>query len=210
MKSDIRRLAENLLDSSLNHSEIGRLFNKHRDTIRKMRRRAKAHDLTVEQLSFKTDARLREILMSPKKGRTRCMQPDWDVIVQHILCTGDTMSDYYEDHYLRQPVSSDGQRPMSYAHFAKQLSKILKRRAPEYRHQYRPGEVMQIDFAGFQPSYINANGVQVKCTLLLLHFPFSQYCAGWIIPSQNRSDSIHGLICIFKTLGGTAKLYHSR
>ncbi|MDA7966268.1 hypothetical protein [Ruegeria sp.] len=205
MKSDIRRLAEHLLDESLNHTEVGRLFNKHRDTVRRMRRRANAHDLTFEGLSNQTDAQLRNILFSSRLRRTRCIQPDWDATVQHLLHTGDNMLDYYEDYYLKQPVSGDGKRYMSYSHFAKQLSKLLKRRAPEYRHDYRPGEVMQIDFAGFQPSYTSAGGTQIKCTLLLLHFPFSQYCAGCIIPSQKRSDSIYGLIRIFQTLDGTAK-----
>lgn len=205
MKSDIRRLAEHLLDESLNHTEVGRLVKKHRDTVRKMRRRAKAHGLTFERLTNETDARLRKILLSSDQRQTRCVQPDWDASVRHLLCTGDTMLDYYTDYYLKQPVSGSLKRHMSYPHFARQLSKLLKRRAPEYRHHYRPGEVMQIDFAGFQPFYTSKCGAQVKCTLLLVHFPFSQYCAGWIIPSQSRSDSIYGLTRIFNALDGIAK-----
>ncbi|WP_227272609.1 Mu transposase domain-containing protein [Roseobacter weihaiensis] len=205
MKSDIRRLAEHLLDESMNHTEIGRLFNKHRDTVRRMRRRAKAHELTLERISNRTDAQLRDVLFSSGPRRTRCLQPDWDATVQHLLHTGDHILDYYEDYYLKLPIPGDGKRHMSYSHFTKKLSKLLKRHAPEYRHDYRPGEVMQIDFAGFQPSYTSVGGTQIRCTLLLLHFPFSQYCAGWIIPSQRRSDSIYGLIRIFQKLDGTAK-----
>ena len=115
------------------------------------------------------------------------------------------MLDYYEGHYLRQPLMNAHQRYMSYSRFVRLLSAMLKQRSPEYRHHYRPGEVMQIDFAGFQPVYTNARHERVKCTLLLVVFPFFQYCLGWIIPSQNRADTTHGLIRIFEALNGTAK-----
>lgn len=205
MKSDTRRLAELLLDASLNHSQVGRLANRHRDTIRKMRRRAAAAGLTEKALPDASDDQLRRIILAPSKKSARRLQPDWDAVVQHVLKTGDSMQDYYDDYYLKQSNSPPGQPHMSYPNFARLLSKILKRRAPEYRHHYRPGEVMQIDFAGFQPFYINNVHEPVKCTLLLAHFPFSQYCLGWVIHSQSRSDSIHGLIRIFESLNGTTK-----
>lgn len=44
MKSDIRRVAEGLLDTSLDHSKVGRLINKNRDTVRRMRCRVKDAD----------------------------------------------------------------------------------------------------------------------------------------------------------------------
>ncbi|WP_313349154.1 Mu transposase domain-containing protein [Paracoccus sp. (in: a-proteobacteria)] len=205
MKSDTRRLAELLLDASLNHSQVGRLANRYRDTVRKMRRRAAAAGLTENALPGTSDDQLRRILLAPAEKSARRLQPDWDAVVQHMLTTGDSMQDYYDDYYLKQPNLTLDQPHMSYPNFARLLSKILKRRAPEYRHYYRPGEVMQIDFAGFQPIYINAGYERVKCTLLLAHFPFSQYCLGWVIHSQSRFDSIHGLVRIFESLNGTTK-----
>lgn len=205
MKSDIRRVAEGLLDTSLDHSKVGRLINKNRDTVRRMRCRVKDADLTAEKLADLTDAQLRKILFPARTRISRCLQPNWDLAAQHILKTGDSMLDYYEDHYLKQPILEAGQRHMSYPNFTRRLSGILKLRAPEYRHHYRPGEVMQIDFAGFQPIYTNSRHERVRCTLLLAHFPFSQYCMGWVIPSQSRADSIYGLIRILEVLGGTPK-----
>ncbi len=203
MKSDIRRMAERLLDISLNHSQTGRIIDRNRDTVRRMRRRAQDAALTVEKLADLTDSELRKILMPSRPRKSGCLSPDMDAAARHIMRTGDSMLDYYEEHYLRQPLVNE--RYMSYSRFARLLSAVLKQRAPEYRHHYRPGEVMQVDFAGFQPVYINAQHEQIKCTLLLAHFPFSQYCLGWIIPSQSRMDSVHGLICILGLLNGTAK-----
>ncbi len=205
MKSEIRRMAERLLDPSLNHSQVGRLIKRDRDTVRSMRRRADEQRLTAEGVADCTDDRLRDILLPSKTRKSKCLQPDWDAAVVHILSTGDTIQDFYDDYYLKAPLGEADQRYLSYGQFARRLSALLKQRAPEYRHHYRPGEVLQIDFAGFQPCYINARREKVKCTILLAHFPFSQYCLGWIIPSQSRSDSIHGLISIFGLLNGTAK-----
>ena len=205
MKSQIRRLAEGLLDKSLNHIQVGRLTKKHRDTIRKMRRRAEQFGLTEQMVAELSDERLNQILLTSTRRTKRCLQPDWDAVVQHILKTGDTVLDCYEDHYLKMPTGPDDEPHMSYAQFARRLSGLLKRRAPEYRHHYRPGEVMQVDFAGFQPSYSDAQGAQVRCALLLVHLPFSQYVLGWVVPSQRRSDSIYGLIRVFEALRGTTK-----
>ncbi len=63
MKSDIRRMAERLLDTSLNHTQVGRLIKRDRDTVRSMRRRADEHRLTAEGLADCTDERLRDILL---------------------------------------------------------------------------------------------------------------------------------------------------
>ncbi|MDQ7263893.1 DDE-type integrase/transposase/recombinase [Paracoccus sp. PS-1] len=205
MKSDIRRMAERLLDISLNQSQTGRLIGRNRDTVRRMRLRAQDAALTVEKLADLTDSELRKILMPSRTRKSGCLPPDLDAAARHIMRTGDSMLDYYEDHYLRQPLVNAHQRYMSYSRFVRLLSAMLKQRSPEYRHHYRPGEVMQIDFAGFQPVYTNARHERVKCTLLLVVFPFSQYCLGWIIPSQNRADTIHGLIRIFEALNGTTK-----
>ena len=94
---------------------------------------------------------------------------------------------------------------MSYANFCRELAKILKRRAPEYRHHYRPGEVMQIDFAGFQPFWIGPQQERRKATMLLAHFPFSQACLGEVIASQRRADVIHGLVRIFGRLNAAPR-----
>ncbi len=142
MKSDIRRLAERLLDTTLNHTQVGRLVNKDRDTVRSLRRRAQASGLVLEQLSDLPDARLLELLMPPDTRRARRIQPDWDSIVRHILATGDSVQDTYEYRYILQPVPTPGLQHMSYGHFARELSKVMKRRAPEYRHHYRPGAAL--------------------------------------------------------------------
>lgn len=69
MKSDIRRMAERLLDPSLNHSQVGRLVDKNRDTVRLMRRRAERGGLTAENLQDRSDARLREILLPSRASK---------------------------------------------------------------------------------------------------------------------------------------------
>lgn len=63
MKSDIRKIAERLLASTLNHTEVGRLINRHRDTVRHLRRRVAQADLRPEMLDEVPDARLREMPM---------------------------------------------------------------------------------------------------------------------------------------------------
>ncbi|RWR04623.1 transposase [Sinirhodobacter populi] len=205
MKSDIRRMAERLLDPTLNHTEVGRLINRNRDTVRRLRRRAVQAGLRPEMLGDLPDARLRDMLMPSGHRKVRCVQPDWDVVVRHILATGDSVLDTYDDIYLKQQSTDTDLPPMSYANFCRELAKILKRRAPEYRHHYRPGEVMQIDFAGFQPVWTDPQNERRKSTLLIAHFPFSQFCLGEVIQSQSRADVIHGLTRIFARLNAAPR-----
>lgn len=203
MKSEIRRLAEFLLDRPLNHTEVARLTGKHRDTIRKQRRRIEERQQNEEALSTLSDQQIMAFLKRPSVERvTACVKPDWDGIIPLALKNGDHLQEIYDRIYLEQPLEVD-QRHMSYQHFARQASPQLKRRAPEYRHFYQPGEIMQIDFAGYQPQF-RAPG-WIKTTLLVATLPFSQYYQGKIIISQGRTDTIYGLISILERLGGQPK-----
>lgn len=205
MKSEIRRRAEFLLDPSLNNTEVARLTGKHRDTIRKQRRRTNECKLDKEALCTLTDQQITEILEGPAVPRvSACVKPDWDRIVPIALKNGDNLQEIYDQVYLEQPLEV-GQRHMSYQHFARQASPQLKRRAPEYRHFYQPGEIMQIDFAGYQPQFRAPGTGWIKATLLVATLPFSQYYQGEIIASQARTDTISGLINILERLGGQPK-----
>lgn len=205
MKTTIRRLAHILLDDSYNNTQAGHATSLHRDTIRKMRQKLSEASVTRDGFNSLTDQHLASILMPPKNRATTCLEPDWNALLQHILSTSDNLLDTYEVIYLKLPLNMPRERHMSYSSFCRKMRAILKRRAPEYRHYYQPGEVAQIDFAGFQPTYISSAGKAVKCTLLIMNLPFSQLCEAHVVRSQSREDTIHGLIKIFERIGDTPK-----
>lgn len=104
-------------------------------------------------------------------------------------------------HYLDTHANEENGL-LSYSQFARYLSAHRKRRAPEYRHHYLPGDILEMDFAGDRPTYHHAQAGQVKCKILLTVLPFSQLYTAKVIQSEKRRDVVHGLIQIFSQLEG--------
>lgn len=204
MKSDIRRLVELLLESTLTITKVARLAGRDRGTISKLRSRIAARGLSAAELEAMTDTQLEDALRRGVPNVSRRVHPNWDELVRYMAENECDITECHQ-HYIDTYTDQDGLGHLSYSQFAKYMSAHLKRRAPEYRHHHRPGDAMQMDFAGLKPSFFAASGDQTRCSLLVAVLPCSQFYAARVIQSEKRPDVIHGLVGILEGLGGVPR-----
>lgn len=204
MKSEIRRLVELLVEPTLTHTEVARLAGKDRGTISKLRGRIAEKGLSASELTALTDAQLKDALKRGVPSRGRRVYPDWDELIRYKADNDCDITECHA-HYLATYGDQDGLGHLSYSQFAKYMSAHLKRRAPEYRHHHKPGDGLQIDFAGFKPFFFAPSGHEIICSLLVTVLPYSQFYAARVIPSEKRRDVVYELIRVLEGLGGAPR-----
>ena len=73
--------------------------------------------------------------------------------------------------------------------------------------EHKPGEVLQLDFAGDKLSYVDeATGEVIFCEVLVCTLPFSSYSLALALPSQKQTDFVSGINWMFKQLKALPKV----
>ena len=83
--------------------------------------------------------------------------------------------------------------------FGYHLLKHIKTVSPSMVLQHLPGEELMVDFAGKPLFYIDrSTGEVINCQVFVGCLPFSDYGFAMAVRSQNISDFIHALSCVWK------------
>ena len=81
-----------------------------------------------------------------------------------------------------------------YSQFCERLKTEIGRKDLTLQIHHKPGEVMQVDFAGKKMHWVDVSSGEVHdCEILVAVFPHSQYTFAIALTSQKVGDFIHGL-----------------
>lgn len=89
-----------------------------------------------------------------------------------------------------------------YSQFCYILSEYVLRQDVSMHFLHKPGEKLQVDFAGRQLSYINESGQEIKCQVFVGVLPFSGYTYIEAVHSQKQEDFLSCLENALKYIGG--------
>lgn len=191
MKSDQRRLCELLFHENETNSTIARKLGRHRDTIRKMRARLALSGLTEEQAAGLSDAEVSAILNPPPSKDQRFVIPDYDALIAELGKPGKIKRHLYEQ-YIAQVESNprEGLRPFGRSKFYAELAAHQTARRLEYRHVYFAGNIMQSDFIGKRPYYVEqySNNMYIEVAVSVL--PYSNFTFAIAVRSQGLKDTV--------------------
>lgn len=82
----------------------------------------------------------------------------------------------------------------SYSQFCEHVSQYLKQRKVVMHIDHKPGDVLQIDFAGDKLRYTDpGNNCAVECPVLICTLPFSSYCYAEALPDMSQLSLIGAL-----------------
>ncbi|WP_397210227.1 IS21 family transposase [Paracoccus jiaweipingae] len=191
MKSDQRRLIELLFQEHETNSAIARKLGRHRDTIRKMRTRLALSGLTEEQTAALSDAEINAALGTSRRKRRGFYVPDYDALIAELGKPGKKKRHLYAQ-YLTQ-VESDPNtelRPICRTKFHDELRAHQKARGLEYRHVYFAGKIMQADFIGKRPYYVDRDGRKISVEVAVSVLPYSNFTFAIAVRSQGLKDSV--------------------
>lgn len=91
----------------------------------------------------------------------------------------------------------------SYSQFCEHLSTYSERDKAVMQFNHRPGEQLQIDFAGGKLGYLDRlTGEWIACEVLVCTLPYSHYIYAEALQSQKQEDFINGLVHALEFIGG--------
>ncbi|MEA1876991.1 MAG: IS21 family transposase [Bacteroidota bacterium] len=154
--------------------EINRITGVHRKTISNYLERLQLTGKDYPELLSLKDAELAE-LVYPKKTEEEPNKRLKDFYLEVrkykedlIKCKGMTRKRLWERHLAKYPES------YSYTQFCEHFARYLNTSDPTMVMSHRPGDVMQIDFAGKNLEYIDrSTGEIIPCPTLVCSLPYS-------------------------------------
>ncbi|MGA1600582.1 MAG: IS21 family transposase, partial [bacterium] len=194
-----------LLHKGRSIREINRLTGAHRKTIHNVLQRLKASALSAEQALALPDDKLSGILHPPKHVQT----PDerYAELSQRLAHYARELNRRHVtklilwEEYLQE--CPHGYR---YSQFCRHLEQHIQRHSPTMPQIHRPGDKIQIDFAGDSLGYIDPVGKQwVESPVLVCTLPYSAFFYAEPLASTRQEHLIPALNNMLKALGGVPR-----
>jgi len=196
----IRRILQ-LLEQGQSKRKISQLLHSGRHTIDDYVSKIEQSGLSLAVLTKLSDADLATLLYSFNKDplpdqRYEDLKTRLDYFFNELIRTGVTKLRLWEEY--RQEVP-DG---YGYSQFCEHLVMYTRKSAATMHFEHKPGERVQIDFAGKSLSYIDSStGEIISCPVLVCVLPSSGYsyvealqsaCQEHLFPALGRCMSYFG------------------
>jgi len=170
----IRRILQ-LLAQSQSIRKISRLLHASRHTIDDYALKIEQTGLSLSALSKLSDAELAALLYTANSDsvpdqRFDDLKERLDYFLKELSCKGVTKLRLWEEYRMEVPEG------YGYSQFCEHLALHNRKSAATMHFEHKPGERVQVDFAGKQLSYVNqSTGEIISCPVLVCVLPFSGY-----------------------------------
>jgi transposase len=203
-KMQIVRTILQLRERDVSERKIAEQLNISRTTVRSYDRRCKISSLSYKELLALDDASLSEIIYPSSTDepeadpRKKAFNAHRDFYLKELKRTGVTKNLLWEEYRRIHPGG----------YGKSQFNELLKRY--EYtsqvsmRFEYKPAELMMIDFAGDKLYYTDrTSGELTGCQVLVCVLPFSGYSFVIALPDATLPQLLKGLNQCLSFFGGT-------
>jgi len=170
----IRRILQ-ALNEGQSKRQISRVLHSGRHTIDGYVSRIEQSGLSITALIKLSDADLSTLLYADNKNnqpdqRTNDFQKKLDYFLKELTRVGVTKHQLWKEY---REEFSDG---YGYSQFCEYLTTHIVKNSATMHFEHKPGERIQIDFAGKHLTYIDrSSGEIISCPVLVCTLPFSGY-----------------------------------
>ena len=185
----------------LSQRNIAESLNCSRTTVSEVLRRAREEQLAWPLPPELSDPELVQILF-PHKGRASTRkEPDYEQIHTELAKKGVTLSLLWSEYC--EECQSAGEIPYQYAQFCKGYSKYARSTKATMHIHRKPGEQMEVDWAGQTASVLDSvTGEIYDAYLFVAVLPSSQYAYAEAFMSRNQESWIQAHVNAFSYFGG--------
>lgn len=183
--------------------ETERLTGISRKTIRNYLHRIKTLNIPAESLLEMEDESLLQLLYTEEvpipigDERYKIIEPQLAYYVTELHKRGVTRYLLWEEYRKDNP---DGYK---YTQFCEYIRRYLQRNQAVMHFNHKPGEQMQIDFAGDKLHYVDREtGEVIPCEVLVCVLPYSNYTYAVALRSQKQAEFIGGICRALEYIGG--------
>ncbi len=160
----------------------------------------KSSGLTVAELDKKTTEEWKEIFYETTKQYKKEYEPDWDLILKETEKKYGTIQKEFEKY---QEIYPNGYKRSSFFKLVKK--ERLKRNLTSKLRRY-PGYLIEVDFAGSQPWYIDTNGEKVHLSIFVATIDDSGKIFAFACRNQSTREWIKAHVAMFIFYGGVPEI----
>lgn len=187
--------------------EAKRLTGLSRTTIRRYHRRIEGSGLSALQLLAMNEESLLSIVCVEADDRGFCgrkaddrharLMNDLDRYCGELRKRGVTRQLLWEEY---RKENSDG---YGYTQFCEYLTRHLQKSDAVMHFTHKPGELLEIDYAGDKSGYVDSStGEWVVCEVLVCVMPYSHYMYVEALRTQRQEELVGAMANAFIYLGG--------
>ncbi|MBO6310297.1 MAG: IS21 family transposase [Oribacterium sp.] len=199
-KPQVRRILEYLKDG-LSVREIARMLHVSRNTISRIQMSARQSERSLEELLRLEDDLLYEMFF-PEKFAKDPIYADINFAYVHneLKKTGVTLKLLWEEYC--EKCRRGGTLPCSYSSFTRGYSSYTVKKNYTSAIRHRPGEAIEVDWAGPTMRYRNRDtGKDVPVHLFVATLPYSQYVYVEGTESMTERDWLSCHVNMFRYFG---------
>lgn len=200
----IRRILQ-LLEAGRSKRFISRELGVSRNTVDYYARKVKLSGLSLGQLLSLRDGELSQFTYNPVTTQTSCSRAEHyesqtDYFLKELTRVGVTRQLLWEEYKANYP---DG---YGYSQFCERLTHGKSLRNVVMHLDHRPGERMEIDFAGKKLSIIDPlSKISIECPVLVCILPYSGLTYVEALPDASQWHVYNALSRAFRYIGGVTQ-----
>ena len=189
----------------INKQETAAIVGCSRNTVAEVLRRAKERGLKYPLPAEMTDAKLAETLYPSAALKPTYKMPDYAYVAKEMLKDGVTLNLLWLE-YCEQ-CRAAGETPYQSTQFNKYYSDYLAKTNATMHLNHKPGEIMQVDWAGDTASVVDTDsGELIPVYVFVATLPYSgySYVEGFFSMNQDCWTAAH--VNAYKYFGGVARI----
>lgn len=152
-----------------------------------------------------SDKKLAETLFPPPLGKIKYKMPDYEYVYREMQKKGVTLNLLWLEYCDR--CRSSGEIPYQSTQFNKYYCDFLVKKNATMHLNHKPGEIMQVDWAGDTASIIDTDtGNTIPAYVFVATLPYSGYSYVEAFLSMNQECWITAHVNAYKFFGGVTRI----
>lgn len=194
------------LDSlGINKVNIAASCSCSRNTVSTVLQKAKENNLNYPLPNDLSDKQLSEILFPPSELKPSYKMPDYDYVHREMAKSGVTLTLLWLEYC--DACRESGEIPYQSTQFNKYYNDYLKVTNATMHINHKPGEILQVDWAGDVAYVINTDtGELIPAYVFVSSLPYSGYSYVEAFFSMEQESWINAHLNAFKYYGGITRI----
>lgn len=189
----------------LNNSQIADACGCSRTTVVQTLRLAKDKSISYPLPQEMSDKKLAEILFPPSPGKIQYKMPDYEYVYRELQRKGVTLNLLWLEYCDK--CRDGGEIPYQSTQFNKYYRDFLAKKNATMHLNHKPGEIMQVDWAGDTASIIDTDtGNPIPAYVFVATLPYSGYSYVEAFLSMNQECWITAHVNAYKFFGGVTRI----
>ena len=189
----------------LTRVSIGEALGYSRNTVGEVLRRAKLKGVADGIPEGMSDRQLAELLYPEKLKPKNTRMPDYEKVHRELGRKGVRLTLLWDEYC--EECRNTNEIPYSYSHFVNNYHKYAQSEKATMHLTHKPGEVMQVDWAGTTASIVDGVlGEITEASIFVATLPCSSYSYAEAFLKQSQENWTAAHIHAFEYFGGTPRI----